>query len=146
MALQNGFTNQLKTEILTQFFSMREDLYVGLFLSTGQPDEDLIELVIGTGIGDYTRKQIHFGVPNGNMVANNQPITWNTASYDWTHDNYAITHIGVFDNDGSEIDTTGPNSNMYNGLLVCLPLSKKETVKTGNTFVLNTDTVRLQLV
>lgn len=141
-----GFTDQLKMDILSHYFTDNTELYVGLFVNTGQVDNDPVELVIGTGAGDYTRKQVSFGVPNGALISNNQPITWNTASYDWTPNNTVITHLGIFDNDGSNMPTTGTNPDTLEGLLVFLPLSQSESVLTGNTFVLNTDAIRLQLV
>lgn len=148
MSIQVGFTNKLKTELLQSRFTCLDgdnppSLYVGLFLSTDQPDSEPVELVVGNK--GYARQLVKFSTPINDMIQNSEPISFGAAFEDWTLGTNAITHIGIFDNDG----LTPPNdiiNDPLNGLLVYLPLSQAEQVPEGATFVLNTGSIKLQLV
>lgn len=139
-----GFTDLLKTNILINYFKSAvgttpKSLYVGLFVSTGQPTDVPTELVIGSM--NYSRVLAIFNNdPVNNTISNTNDITWPTATGDWTTGTNVISHIGIFNSN------VAGTVNPYEGLLVYLPLSKNETVLEGGTFVLNAGSIKLSLV
>lgn len=140
--MQYGFTTNLKNDILNNYFVKEESsenpIYVGLLLGEGQPDEVLVELVIdtdGTVGTHYQRAPVHFSLANNGYVANTSDIIFNQAAIDWTSNTKKIVAVGIYD--GNTVE---------DNCLAVLPLSDKEDVLGGQTFTLNPQAVRIQLV
>lgn len=138
--MQYGFTISLKNKILNEFLynnDLFEDkpLYVGLFINEGQPGEVPVELPISDVTG-YSRAEIKFGPAHDGIIENVAEVSFPTAKIDWTSSAEKIFSIGIFDSaDGDIADSC----------LVYLPLSESEEVLIGEKFVLNPNSIRLQL-
>lgn len=136
--MQYGFTINLKNQILDTFLrndDQSKDLYVGLFISEGQPSEVPVELPISEVTG-YARATITFGQAHDGIIENVAEVSFPTAKTDWTNSAEKIFAIGIFDSaDGDIADSC----------LVYLPLSESEEVLVGEKFVLNPNSIRLQL-
>lgn len=138
--MQYGFTINLKNQILDQFLYNNDTfdtkpLYVGLFISEGQPSEVPVELPISDTTG-YARAEIRFGQAHDGIIENFAEVDFPTAKTNWTSSAEKIFAIGIFDSvDGDIADSC----------LIYLPLSESEEVLIGEKFVLNPNSIRLQL-
>lgn len=136
--MQYGFTIKLKNEILDTFLrndDQSKQLYVGLFISEGQPSEVPVELEISDLTG-YQRAEATFGKAHDGIIENVAEVEFPTAKTDWTSSAEKIFAIGIFDSaDGDIADSC----------LIYLPLSESEEVLVGEKFVLNPNSIRLQL-
>lgn len=136
--MQYGFTVKLKNKILNTFLHSSEQyqqLYVGLFVDEGQPDEVPVELVFSDTTG-YQRAEVTFGTAHDGIIENVTGIEFPTAKSDWTSSSNKIYAIGIFDS---------PNGTISDSCLIYLPLSQSEEILTGEKFVLNVNAIRLQL-
>lgn len=138
--MQYGFTINLKNKILNEFLYNNDDfenkpLYVGLFISEGQPSEVPVELLISDTTG-YRRAEAKFGQAHDGIIENVAEVEFPTAKTDWTSSAEKIFAIGIFDSiDGDIADSC----------IIYLPLSESEEVLVGEKFVLNPNSIRLQL-
>lgn len=136
--MQYGFTIKLKNEILDTFLrndDQSKQLYVGLFISEGQPSEVPVELEISDLTG-YQRAEAIFGRAHDGIIENVAEVEFPTAKTDWTSSAEKIFAIGIFDSAGGDI---------ADSCLIYLPLSESEEVLVGEKFVLNPNSIRLQL-
>lgn len=131
--MELGFTDFFKNEILRQYFTENVELYVGLFVTTG-PSEFQVE--ISNEDTSYARQPVAFKTVNASTVVNTNEVLFK-AEEDWTTDLSRVTHIGIFNT---------PNIDKTEGLLVYLPLTTDETIMAGQSFVLNTNSIKVQLV
>ena len=138
--MQYGFTISLKNRILDTFLYNNDDfenkpLYVGLFISEGQPSEVPVELEISEVTG-YQRAEAKFGPAHDGIIENVAEVEFPTAKTDWTSSAEHIFAIGIFDS---------ANGDIADSCLIYLPLSESEEVLVGEKFVLNPNSIRLQL-
>lgn len=136
--MQYGFTISLKNQILDDIFynSGQDPLYVGLFISEGQPDEVPVELPIDPTSTGYERAEVFFNQAHDGIIENNNSIEFPVAKTNWTNSAEKIFAIGIFKT---------PTGDIADNCLVYLPLSESEEVLIGETFVLNPNSIRLQL-
>ncbi len=138
--MQYGFTISLKNKILNEFLcnnDLFEDkpLYVGLFINEGQPEEVPVELPI-SDVTRYSRAKVKFGPAHDGIIENVAEVSFPTAGTDWTSSAEKIFSIGIFDS---------ANGDIADSCLIYLPLSESEEVLAGEKFVLNPNSIRLQL-
>lgn len=139
--MQYGFTIGLKNKILNDNLYNNDNfeskpLYIGLFISEGQPSEVPVELNIDpTGTG-YERAEVRFGPAHDGIIENIAEVSFPTAKADWTSSAEKIFAIGIF---------TSPEEDIADSCIVYLPLSESEEVLIGEKFVLNPNSIRLQL-
>ena len=136
--MQYGFTIRLKNKILNTFLHSEEqpgNLYVGLFINEGQPDEVPVELAFSELTG-YQRAKVTFGNAHDGIIENITSVDFPVAKADWTTDSNKIFAIGIFDSETGDI---------ADSCLIYLPLSESEEVLVGEQFVLNINAIRLQL-
>jgi len=141
-----GIQENFMNEVLDNYFSGRAnyEIYLGLGLSNegGAVNmEDFIEpSTEGTG---YAKQPFVCGGAIGGVCYNSNEICFDTATADWTTNNRVIDKVGLF----NRITTISANGDkIYTYTLWCvLPLNPVETVVTGDTVVLNANSIRLQL-
>lgn len=142
-----GLTNNTKTNMLKYFLNAIPEevpaptpVYAGLLIDQGGPEPN--ELIIGTG--NYNRAPVEFVVVDG-VAKNTSSITFPKASISWTPGTSKITHIAFYT---SHLDTdTGEYvSDDTDSTIAILPLSEAETVEASETFQLNPQAVKIQLL
>lgn len=145
--MEPGFTPLLKSNIMKYFFNVTPEtvsaptpLFAGLFVDQGGPESN--ELVIGTG--SYARAPISF-IESDGVVKNVEAVTFPKSTASWTPNTYRITHLGIFTSHKAE-DSEEYISDEKDSLIAFLPLAEAEIVEEGQTFQLNPQTVKLQLV
>ena len=150
--MEPGFTPYLKNSIMNFFFGGDSDgsvsavmpcpLYVGLFV---EQDAAIgpVELTIGSA--GYERAPVTFGMlaQNG-TIKNTEPVTFNKADgSDWASGVEKLTHIGIFT---SHMEEEGCVSDENDAMIAFLPLASEEQVHEGETFQLNPEAIKIQLI
>jgi len=141
-----GMQDTFMNEVLNNYFSGASNyqIYLGLGLSNEGGDintDDFIEpSTEGTG---YSKQPFVCGGAVGGVAYNSNEIAFNTALKDWTVDGRVIDKVGLF----NKITTsTGTGETIETFVLWCvLPLNPVETVLQGDTVIINTNAIRLQL-
>lgn len=139
--IQTAFMN----EVLDNYFSGRSNynIYLGLGLSNegGNANmNDFIEPDIASG---YTKQPFVCTSAIDGVSYNSNEIVFNTATADWTLEGRVIDKVGLF-NKTITTDSLGEVTETYT-LWCILPLVPSETVITGDTVIINTNAIRLQL-
>lgn len=152
--METGFTPYLKNSIMNFFFGGDNDgsvsakmpcpLYVGLFV---EQDAAIgpVELIIGSC--GYERAPVTFGMlaQNG-TIKNTEPVTFNKADgSDWASGMEKLTHIGIFTSH-KEGEDTNYVSDENDTMIAFLPLASEEQVHEGETFQLNPEAIKIQLI
>ena len=142
-----GLTNTTKTNMLKYFLnSIAEEVpapspvYAGLLIDQGGPEPE--ELIIGTG--GYARAAVEFVVVDG-IAKNSNSITFPKAQTDWTMGTSKITHIAFYTSH-FDMDSGTWISDTDDSLIAVLPLSEEETIHASETFQLNPQAVKMQLL
>ena len=141
-----GIQENFMNEILNNYFSGRSDyeIYLGLGLSNEGGSVNLDDFIEPDAEDTGYRKQ-RFICSNavGGVCYNANEIAFDIATKDWTVDGRVIDKVGLF----NRIVTTsagGVEEETYQ-LWCVLPLFPVETVVTGDTVILNANSIRLQL-
>lgn len=140
-----GIQTTFMNEVLDNYFSGRSNynIYLGLGLSNegGNANmNDFIEPDVSTG---YTKQPFVCTSAIDGVSYNSNEIVFNTATADWTTDGRVIDKVGLFN---KTITTDSLGEIIENYTLWCvLPLVPSETVITGDTVIINTNAIRLQL-
>lgn len=142
-----GLTNEIKSNMLRFFLNVPMDpqfvptpVFAGLLVDQNGPEPE--ELIIGDA--GYNRVEVSFAVIDG-IAKNVSSITFNKATQDWTPGTDKITHVAFFTSHYDE-DLSSYVSDTTDTLIAVLPLLEKETVLAGETFQLNPQAVKMQLV
>lgn len=143
-----GLTDTTKTNMLKYFLNSPDaasvpaptPVFAGLLIDQGGPEPN--ELIIGTG--GYDRAPVDFVVVDG-VAKNTTSITFPKATVTWTPGTSKITHIAFFT---SHYDDEVGNwvSNEDDSTIAILPLSEPESVQASETFQLNPQAVKMQLL
>lgn len=140
-----GIQTTFMNEVLDNYFSGRSNynIYLGLGLSNegGNANmNDFIEPDVSTG---YTKQPFVCTSAIDGVSYNSNEIVFNTATADWTTDGRVIDKVGLFN---KTITTDSLGEIIENYTLWCvLPLVPSETVISGDTVIINTNAIRLQL-
>ena len=140
-----GIQTVFMNEVLNNYFSGRSNynIYLGLGLSNEGGNvnmEDFIEPDASTG---YTKQPFVCTNAVDGVSYNSNEIVFNTATADWTTNGRVIDKVGLF-NKTITTDSLGETVETYT-LWCVLPLVPSETVITGDTVIINTNAIRLQL-
>ena len=142
-----GLTNATKTNMLKYFLnSIPEEVpaptpvFAGLLVDQGGPEPN--ELIIGDG--GYARVPVEFAVLDG-VARNNSSITFPKALNNWTSGTSKITHIAFYTSH-YDPDEERQVSNLEDTLIAVLPLSEAESIKASETFQMNPQAVKMQLI
>lgn len=141
-----GMQDTFMNKVLNDYFSGSSNykIYLGLGLSNEGSNvntDDFVEpSTDGTG---YSKQPFVIGSAVGGVAYNSNEIAFNTALKDWTTDNRTIDKVGLF----NRIETTASTGEIIEQyVLWCvLPLNPVETVLQGDTVIINTNAIRLQL-
>lgn len=142
-----GLTTNTKTNMLKYFLNAIPEevpapspVYAGLLIDQGGPEPN--ELIIGTA--GYTRTPVEFIVSEG-IAKNSSSITFPKATSDWTPGTTKITHIAFYTSH-FDMGSSSWISDDEDSTIAVLPLSEAETVLAGETFQLNPQAVKMQLL
>lgn len=142
-----GLTNATKTNMLKYFLNAIPEevpapspVFAGLLIDQGGPEPN--ELIIGTA--GYTRASVEFIVVDG-VAKNSSSITFPKALSDWTPGTSRITHIAFFASH-FDMDSSSWISDETDPMIAVLPLSEAESVHASETFQLNPQAVKMQLL
>ena len=141
-----GIQDVFMNEVLNNYFSgaSNYNIYIGLGLSNEGGSinmDDFIEP--GTEGTGYSKQPFVCGGATGGVSYNSNEIVFGTALTDWTTNGRVIDKVGLFN---KTITSTSMGEEIENYELWCvLPLTPSETVVTGDTVIINTNAIRLQL-
>ena len=140
-----GIQTTFMNEILDNYFSGRSNysIYIGLGLSNegGNANmNDFIEPDVNSG---YTKQPFVCSSAVDGISYNSNEIVFNTALSDWTTNGRVIDKVGLF-NKKIITNSLGETEDLYT-LWCVLPLVPAETVIAGDTVIINTNAIRLQL-
>ena len=142
-----GLTTATKTNMMKYFLNVEvagipepTPIFAGLLVDQGGPEPN--ELIIGDG--NYARASVEFAVVDG-VARNTSSITFPKATNDWTSGTSKITHIAFYMSHYDEDFETWV-SDTTDSLVAILPLSEAESVKATETFQMNPQAVKMQLI
>ena len=144
-----GLTTSTKDNMLKYFFVYNSAIpeptpvFAGLLVDQGEPEPN--ELIIGNG--NYNRAPVSFQVVDG-VAKNTDAIIFPKATTNWTSGTSKITHIAFY---ASHWDPEAGEagewvSTIEDPVLSVLPLSEPETIQASETFQLNPQAVKMQLL
>jgi len=142
-----GLTNTTKTNMLKYFLNATPEevpapnpVFAGLLIDQGGPEPN--ELIIGTA--GYARAPVDFIVVDG-VAKNASSITFPKAISDWTPGTSRITHVAFFSSH-YDVDSGTFISDETDATIAILPLSEAESIQASETFQLNPQAVKMQLL
>lgn len=141
-----GIQENFMNEVLDNYFSGRNnyEIYLGLGLSNegGNANmDDFIEPIEEDN--GYSKQPFVCDMAIEGVTYNSNEIAFDTATKDWTKNGRVIDKVGLF-NKITTVSVENVVTETY--VLWCvLPLTPVETVVTGDTVVINTNAIRLQL-
>lgn len=141
-----GIQETFMNEVLDTYYAGKGGykIYLGLGLSneggTINMDDFIEPSSEGTG---YSKQPFICSRAIGGVCYNSNEICFDTATADWTTNGRVIDKVGLFNKIVTKA-STGDDIVTY--VLWCvLPLNPVETVVTGDTVILNANSIRLQL-
>lgn len=158
--METGFTPYFKNSILNFFFNGDADstvqrvfpcqLFVGLFV---EQDAAVGPVELQVGLNGYERAPVTFDdTAMAGVIKNTSPVSFNKAEgADWTSLDERITHIGIFTSHTNEDGELVSDQSLEDGaaidnMIAFLPLAAEEQVHEGETFQLNPQAIKLQLL
>ena len=142
-----GLTTATKTNMLKYTLNagagevpVPTPIFAGLLVDQGGPEPN--DLIIGDG--NYARAIVEFAVVDG-VARNTSSITFPKATNDWTSGTSRITHIAFYTSHYDEDFETWV-SDTTDDLVAILPLSEAESVNASETFQMNPQAVKMQLI
>lgn len=140
--IQEAFMN----EVLNKYFTGQGgyDIWLGLGLSYEGANANLDDFIepIEENNG-YSKQPFVCSSAQGGITYNSNEIAFGVAKKDWTKDGRVIDKVGLF-NRTKTLTALGEEIITYT-LWCVLPLFPVETVVTGDTVILNANSIRLQL-
>lgn len=139
-----GIQETFMNEVLDNYFSGKSNytVYIGLGLSNEGGSINTDDFIEPSEEGGYSKQLFICNVAAGGVTYNSNDIVFNTATKDWTTGGRVIDKVGLF----NKTITSSNGVTQENYTLWCvLPLNPVETVTTGDTVVLNANSIRLQL-
>lgn len=139
-----GIQESFMNEVLNDYFSGKSNynIYIGLGLSNEGGSINTDDFIEPSEESGYSKQLFMCNTAVGGVTYNASDIVFPTAKADWTENNRVIDKVGIF----NKVITSSNGITQENYILWCvLPLNPVETVVTGDTVVLNANSIRLQL-
>jgi hypothetical protein len=140
-----GIQTTFMNKVLDDYFSGRSNysIYIGLGLSNEGGNANMDDFIEPDVVSGYTKQPFVCTHAVEGVAYNSNEIVFNTATEDWTTDGRVIDKVGLFN---KEITTNSLGETTETYTLWCvLPLVPSETVVAGDTVIINTNAIRLQL-
>lgn len=141
-----GIQEVFMNEVLDNYFSGRNgyDVYLGLGLSNEGGSINMDDFIEPSSEGTgYSKQPFTCSAAADGITYNSNEIAFDTATRDWTTNGRVIDKVGLFNRIITR-SSGGIETEEY--VLWCvLPLNPVETVITGDTVILNANSIRLQL-
>lgn len=140
-----GIQKTFMNEVLNNYFagSSNYNIYIGLGLSNEGGNVNMDDFIEPSLEAGYTKQPFVCSNAVDGVSYNSNEIVFNTATADWTTDGRVIDKVGLFN---KTVLTNSLGEVTENYTLWCvLPLVPSETVITGDTVIINTNAIRLQL-
>ncbi|MBO4622499.1 MAG: hypothetical protein J5691_01295 [Bacilli bacterium] len=140
-----GIQTTFMNKVLDDYFSGRSnyDIYIGLGLSNEGGNANMNDFIEPDVAAGYAKQPFVCSRAVDGVAYNANEIVFNTASADWTTGGRVIDKVGLFNRDVT-VNSLGEEVETYT-LWCVLPLVPSETVITGDTVIINTNAIRLQL-
>lgn len=140
-----GIQTTFMNEVLDNYFSGKSNynIYIGLGLSNEGGNENMNDFIEPSEESGYTKQPFVCTHAIDGVSYNSNEIVFNTATADWTVDGRVIDKVGLF-NKKVFTNSLGETEESYT-LWCVLPLVPAETVVAGDTVIINTNAIRLQL-
>jgi len=140
-----GIQETFMNEVLNNYFSGRSNygIYIGLGLSNEGGNANMDDFIEPDSAAGYSKQPFVCTQAAGGVAYNANEIVFNTATSDWTTNGRVIDKVGIFN---KVITSNSQGEQVENYVLWCvLPLMPSETVIMGDTVIINTNAIRLQL-
>lgn len=140
-----GIQTVFMNEVLNNYFSggSNYSIYLGLGLSNEGGNINMDDFIEPSASSGYTKQPFVCTMATNGVCYNASEIVFNTATADWTTEGRVIDKVGIFKKD-IIMNSLGEETETYT-LWCVLPLMPSETVIAGDTVVINTNAIRLQL-
>lgn len=140
-----GIQETFMNEVLNNYFSGSSNysIYVGLGLSNEGGNANMNDFIEPDVAAGYTKQPFVATNAVDGICYNATDIVFGTATEPWTTNGRVIDKIGLF-NKTEYTSSTGDLIESYE-LWCVLPLVPSETVIAGDTVIINTNAIRLQL-
>lgn len=140
-----GIQETFMNEVLNNYFSggSNYSIYVGLGLSNEGGNANMNDFIEPDVAAGYTKQPFVASNAVDGICYNATDIVFGTATEPWTINGRVIDKIGLF-NKTEYTSSTGDLIENYE-LWCVLPLVPSETVIAGDTVIINTNAIRLQL-
>lgn len=139
-----GIQETFMNEVLDNYFSGASNysIYIGLGLSNEGGSVNMNDFIEPDVAAGYAKQPFVATTAVGGISYNATDIVFGTATAPWTVDGRVIDKVGLFYK--TEFTSGGETEEQYT-LWCVLPLVPSETVTTGDTVIINTNAIRLQL-
>ena len=140
-----GIQETFMNEVLNNYFSGRSNygIYIGLGLSNEGGNANMDDFIEPDSAAGYSKQPFVCTQAVGGVAYNANEIVFNTATSDWTTNGRVIDKVGIFN---KVITSNSQGEQVESYILWCvLPLMPSETVIIGDTVIINTNAIRLQL-
>ena len=140
-----GIQTTFMNEVLDNYFSGKSNynIYLGLGLSNEGGNANMNDFIEPDIAAGYTKQPFVCASAIDGISHNANEIVFNTATADWTTNGRVIDKVGLFN---KVITTNSLGEVVESYVLWCvLPLVPAETVIAGDTVIINTNAIRLQL-
>lgn len=140
-----GIQTTFMNEVLDNYFSGKSNynIYLGLGLSNEGGNANMNDFIEPDIVAGYTKQPFVCTSAIDGISHNANEIVFNTATADWTTNGRVIDKVGLFN---KVITTNSLGEVVESYVLWCvLPLVPAETVIAGDTVIINTNAIRLQL-
>ena len=140
-----GIQTTFMNEVLDNYFSGKSNynIYLGLGLSNEGGNANMNDFIEPDIAAGYTKQPFVCTSAIDGISHNANEIVFNTATADWTTNGRVIDKVGVFN---KVITNNSLGEVVESYVLWCvLPLVPAETVIAGDTVIINTNAIRLQL-
>ena len=140
-----GIQTTFMNKVLDDYFSGRSsyNIYLGLGLSNEGGNVNMDDFIEPDTAAGYTKQPFVCTRAVDGVSYNSNEIVFNTATADWTTEGRVIDKVGLFN---KEVTTNSLGEETETYTLWCvLPLVPAETVVAGDTVIINTNAIRLQL-